>query len=107
MRVLVRASQFVCIVAMLSGLTLMPASGQPYRGHGHGPVYRGHGPVYRGGPPPRGHWGGGPGPFVGGALLGLGVGAVVGSMLAPPPPVVYAPPPPGYYAAPPAVYYGY
>jgi hypothetical protein len=48
----------------------------------------------------------GGGNFLGGALLGLGVGAVVGGALAPryyappPPPVYYAPPPPVYYAAP-------
>jgi len=51
----------------------------------------------------------GGGNFVGGALLGLGVGAVVGGALAPryyaPPPVYYAPPPPVYYAPPPPVYY--
>jgi hypothetical protein len=70
------------------------------------------------------HWHGGGGcyncggNFVGGALLGLGVGAVVGGALAPryyapappvyyapPPPVYYAPPPPAYYAPPPPVYY--
>jgi hypothetical protein len=53
--------------------------------------------------------GGGGGNFVGGALLGLGLGAVVGGALAQPryapPPVYYAPPPPVYYAPPPPVYY--
>ena len=67
------------------------------------------------------HWNGGGGgggcyncggSFAGGALLGLGVGALVGGALAPryyapppPPPVYYAPPPPVYYAPPPPVYY--
>ena len=59
------------------------------------------------------------GVFVGGALLGLGVGTVLGGAYLAPPPVVYAPPtsyyyyrygPPPYYAypyaAPPPVYYG-
>lgn len=54
---------------------------------------------------------------VGAGLLGFGIGAVVGSALAPqtvyvapPPPVYYAPPPPVYYAPPPVyvgpVFYG-
>ncbi len=50
--------------------------------------------------------------MIGGALLGLGVGAAIGALAAPPP-VYYAPPPrayvappPGYFAPPP-VYYGY
>lgn len=52
----------------------------------------------------------GGGNFAAGALLGLGVGAVVGSTVArphyyAPPPVYYAPPPPVYYAPPPPVYY--
>jgi hypothetical protein len=49
---------------------------------------------------------------VGAGLAGFGIGAVVGSALAPqtvyvapPPPVYYAPPPPVYYAPPP-VYVG-
>ncbi len=59
--------------------------------------------------------GGGGGNFAAGALLGLGVGAVIASQpryyapppvyYAPPPPVYYAPPPPVYYAPPPPVYY--
>jgi hypothetical protein len=51
------------------------------------------------------HRGPGPGVVVGGALLGLGVGAVIGSHLMAPPPVVYAPPPAVVYAPPPAVVY--
>ncbi len=50
---------------------------------------------------------GGGGNFVAGALLGLGVGAVVAARphyYAPPPPVYYAPPPPVYYAPPPGYY---
>ena len=51
---------------------------------------------------------------VGAGLVGLGVGAVIGSALAPhtvyvappPPPVYYTPPPPVYVAPPPAVYVG-
>lgn len=62
---------------------------------------------------PREQWRGGyerqdnSGAMVGGVLLGLGIGALLGGALAPPPPVVYAPPPPNYYAPPPPVYYGY
>ena len=59
----------------------------------------------------------GNGSAVGAGLVGFGVGAIVGSALAPqtvyvapPPPVYYAPPPPVYYAPPPVyvgpVFYG-
>jgi hypothetical protein len=55
----------------------------------------------------------GNGSAVGAGLVGFGVGAIVGSALAPqtvyvapPPPVYYAPPPPIYYAPPPPVYVG-
>jgi hypothetical protein len=53
------------------------------------------------------HDGGNGAAVLGGALLGLGIGAVVGSALAPPPPVYYAPPPRAYYAPPPPVYDSY
>ncbi len=51
----------------------------------------------------------GPGAIVGGALLGLGVGALLAAPYAVPPPVVYAPPPvyyppPAYAYAPPPYY---
>ena len=79
--------------------------------HGRGPD-RGRGPDHGRGYDHRG--GGNGGAVVGGALLGLGVGALLGGALAssqpayrPPPPVYYAPPAPGYYAPPPPVYYGY
>jgi hypothetical protein len=39
------------------------------------------------------------GAWIGGALLGLGVGVMLGGTL--------APPPPRYYAPPPVIYYGY
>jgi hypothetical protein len=55
----------------------------------------------------------GNGSTVGAGLVGFGVGAIVGSALAPqtvyvapPPPVYYAPPPPVYVAPPPVVYVG-
>jgi hypothetical protein len=59
--------------------------------------------------------GGGGGAAVGGALLGLGIGALIGGAVMssqpayrPPPPVYYAPPSPAYNAPPPPpVYYGY
>ncbi len=83
--------------AMAAPLSL-PAAAQPWRGHGR---YDRH--DYR----RDDHRGPGAGAIVGGALLGLGLGAVIGSQLAAPPPVVYAPPPPQYYAPPPPpVYYG-
>lgn len=95
--------------SLAAGLTLaaLPAQAQ----------WRGPGPGFRGGPGPGFHGGPGPGAVVGGALLGLGVGALLAApYVAPPPPVVYAPPPPAYYPpayayAPPAYYpapaYGY
>lgn len=70
----------------------------------------------------RGYYQDNTGAAIGGALLGLGVGALLGSTLAPPPqayyapppqsyyappPVYYPPPPQSYYAPPPPVYYGY
>ncbi|HQU04713.1 MAG TPA: hypothetical protein PLT25_08335, partial [Acidocella sp.] len=53
------------------------------------------------------------GNVIGGALLGIGIGAILGATIAqqqqqyyaPPPPVYYAPPPPAYYAPPPGAYY--
>jgi hypothetical protein len=53
----------------------------------------------------------GNGSSIGAGLAGFGIGAIVGSALAPqavyvappPPPVYYAPPPPVVYAAPPPV----
>jgi hypothetical protein len=54
----------------------------------------------------------GNGSAVGAGLVGFGVGAIVGSALAPqtvyvapPPPVYYAPPPPVVYVAPPTPVY--
>jgi hypothetical protein len=55
----------------------------------------------------------GNGSTVGAGIVGFGVGALVGSALAPqtvyvapPPPVYYAPPPPVYVAPPPPIYVG-
>jgi len=55
----------------------------------------------------------GNGSAVGAGILGFGVGAIVGSAIAPqtvyvapPPPVYYAPPPPVYVAPAPPVYVG-
>jgi hypothetical protein len=83
---------------------------------------------WRGGPGWHGGWHGGgwhggygwhhgwgwhrgwyPGAVIGGALLGLGVGAAIasGPYYYAPPPVVYAPPPPVVYAPPPVVYAPY
>jgi hypothetical protein len=93
----------------------LPASAQNYHDHGphydHGHDHYDHGhDHYDHGPD---HHGGNTGAVVGGAILGLGVGALIGGALASsqpayraPPPVYYAPPP-GYYAPPPPVYSGY
>ncbi len=83
-------------------LLVAPTAHADWRGgHGYGPHY---GYPYHGG----GYHGGGGVGVVAGALLGLGVGAVIAGALAPPvyvapPPVVYAPPP-VMYAAPPVMY---
>lgn len=108
------------IVAALTAAMVAPAWAQYYnRGSGG----------YHGGYAPQSQWHGGgyyrgygyhdnSGAIVGGALLGLGLGALLGGALVAPPPVVY--PPPGYYhynygsppyyaypyAAPPPVYFG-
>lgn len=94
-------------------LLAAPAAQADWRGHGYGGHYGpgyGHGGYYGGGYYRGGYYGGGypAGAVIGGALLGLGVGAVVAGALAPPvfvapPPVVYAAPP-VVYAAPPVVY---
>ena len=94
-----RTGRFLATLPVLAAMALAPvaANAQYYRGHGG--YYGG----YRGGYG-YGHRGFGVGPFVGGALLGLGVGAIVaGPRYYAPPPVVYAPPP-VVYAAPPAYY---
>ncbi|MGK7864816.1 hypothetical protein [Falsiroseomonas sp. E2-1-a4] len=59
-----------------------------YRGHGYQHHHRHHGGAA----------------VLGGALLGLGIGAALGAALAPPA-VIYAPPPVVYYEPPPPVAY--
>jgi hypothetical protein len=79
-----------------------PAMAQNYHRGGHpGPAYHGgHGGGYR---TP------GPGAWVGPALGGMALGAIVGGIIAnqppayAPPPAYYAPPP-AYYAPPPVIY---
>jgi hypothetical protein len=79
------------------GLLATPAAHADWRHHGGGRDGDWHGYEHRG----RGN-----GDAVAGALIGLGVGAVIGGIIASsqpqyyaPPPVAYAPPPP-YYPAP-------
>jgi hypothetical protein len=86
-----RTSTLLAAIAAL-GLVVAPAA------HAQPRHWRGHGPVYRRGP--------GPGPAVAGALVGLGVGALVGGAIVAsqqpyyaPPPVPYAPAP-AYYPPP-------
>ncbi len=93
----------VALSALLTTLAVpMTTPSAAARWGNHGGYARGH---------ERHDWGrgggggGGGGIGVGGALLGFGLGAVVGSVLAQPPAVVYAAPP-AYYAPAP-VYYGY
>lgn len=80
------AKRALLALPLLAGLTLAAPAHAQWRHHGYG-------------------WGPGPvvGAVVGGTLLGLGIG----SLFAPPPPVVYAPPPPAYYPAPAYAYRPY
>ena len=81
-------------------LLMAPAAHADWRGHGYGSalwVSHHHGGI-------------GVAPVIAGAVVGLGVGAVVAGVLAPPvvvapPPVMYAPPPQMVYAPPPQVVY--
>jgi hypothetical protein len=84
--------------AALAILLAGPASAQPGRdrgGHFDRGEHYGHGDASA---------------AIGGALLGLGIGALIGGAIvgAPPayfpPPPVYYPPPPAYYPSPPAYY---
>lgn len=107
-----RAATVIALGLVLNASMVLPAVAQPhYRGSPHGWHHE---------PPPRawhgGHYhdgGNDAGAAIAGALLGLGLGVIVGGAIAnsaaPPPPVYYsAPPPPTYYAPPPpAYYYGY
>lgn len=95
-----RTGRIFAALPIMAVMALAPAAAnaQFYRG-GYGGYHGGYG-GYRGGYG-YGHRGFGVGPLIGGALLGLGVGAVIASQprYVVPPPVVYAPPP-VYYPAP-------
>lgn len=93
------------MLMMVAALIMLPATAMaqnPHRG-GYG------GPAYHGGGHHGGYRGPGPGAWVGPALGGLALGAIVGGIINnqqqqyAPPPVVYAAPP-AYYAPPPVVY---
>jgi hypothetical protein len=99
---MIRSIGVMALAATLVIPLATPASAQ--RGHDWG------GRSDRGGGRDYHRGGGGGGAAIGGALLGLGIGAVIGGAIASsqpayraPPPVYYAPQPP----APPPVYYGY
>jgi hypothetical protein len=112
------------IIAVLTGTLMVGVAAPAYAQH----YNHGSGGGNHGGNAPSSHWHGGrsyggngyhnnSGAIVGGALLGFGLGAILGGVLVVPPPVVYAPPPGYYYrpppyyvypyAAPPTVYRGY
>lgn len=93
-----RVGRFLIALPVLAMTALAPvaADAQYYRG-GYGGYRGGYGGYgYRGG------YGFG-GALVGGALLGLGIGALAARPYYAPPPVYYAPPP-VVYAPPPAYY---
>ena len=76
---------------IVGGLITSAAADRP---RGYGGYHYGPAPAYRG-PGYGGHgYYGHPGAIVGGALLGLGIGAVLGGLYAPPP---YYYSPPNYY----------
>ena len=83
-----RLAASLAAIPLVAGLTLAAAPAQAQWRGGYGGGFRGPGPV---------------GAVVGGALLGLGVGAVLGAPYYRPP-VVYAPPP-AYYPPPPPYAY--
>ena len=96
-----RAGRFLIALPVLAVAALAPAAAdaQYYRGG-----YGGYGHHGYGGYGHRGYGGGGA--FLGGALLGLGVGALAAPRpYYAPPPVYYAPPPVYYAPPPPPVYY--
>jgi len=83
---LARSCAALALSAAFLGPTAMPAAAQHW--------------------PDRGHWryehgDNDAGAVIGGALLGLGVGALLGGAFAAPPPAVYAPPPVATYPYPP------
>lgn len=110
-----RSLGLLVLAASLAALPAATGVAQPRHGGG------GYHPHYA--PAPQWHGGHGynyGGAIAGGALLGFGLGALLGGALLAPPPVVYAPPPQYYYyyngpppyyvmpyAPPPPVYYGY
>lgn len=93
-----RNGRILLALPILATMALAPAvANAQYYNRGYGGYRGGYG--YGHG---YGHRGFGAGPFLGGAVLGLGLGAVIAGApryYAPPPPVVYAPPP-AYYPAP-------
>lgn len=118
---LLRSLTSLALAATLAVALVTPAGAQHYT-RGGGGYQRGYSSHYgwHGGHPYGGYgYHGYPGAYVGGALLGLGLGALLGGALLAPPPIVYAPPPTYYYyrygpppyyaypyAPPPPAYYG-
>ncbi len=100
--ILFRSARALTLTTALAVSIVLPAAAQ-----WHGPDRYRHGDWHHDG----GH--DNTGAVVAGTLLGLGLGAAIGSMAAPPrayyapPPAYYGAPPPAYYAPPPPVYYGY
>ena len=96
-------TRFLITAVLVAGLGIAPlAHAQHWHGGGNNYHYGG-GNYHRGG-------GNAAGAAIIGGIIGLGVGAAIGShgsYGAPPPPVYYGSPPAYYYAPPPPVYYGY
>jgi hypothetical protein len=93
-----RLSRVVVAAALVAGFAAPVALASSAQAQGWHGGYGGYGGWHGG---YGGYYGPGPGVAIASGLLGLAVGAAVGSALAPP---VYAAPPPVYYAAPPVIY---
>jgi hypothetical protein len=113
--VLTRSFSLLALAATLAVTLATPVAAQHQDRGRHAPPSQWHGGNSYGGYRNRDD----SGAIVGGALLGLGLGALLGGALVAPPPAAYASPPyyyynngpPPYYAypyaPPPPVYYGY
>ena len=100
---LFRKSTLMITGLVAAGLLAAPAAHADWHGRGYG---------WHGGYPHWEHHHDNGGAAVAGALLGLGLGAIIGGAIASQPPAYYAPPPPvayapapSYYAPPPGYYY--
>ena len=102
---MIRSIGDLALASTLAIVLAVPASAQHdhdrhgYDGRGGGRNYQDHGGDH-------GHHDGGGGALIGGALLGLGIGALVGGAIASAPPAYYPPPPTAYAQLAPGCHWG-